>query len=120
MLHHPYDYPDHNAENKLIGMGEHVFLSVSPEETYATSEVRALPVTTRDCIFSDEKLISKNYDISKLNFTYAYYSYKNCMAECRATTIKAKCDCVPYYYHQIGTGRYQLINNKNNINSLIN
>ena len=106
MLHYPYDFPDYNAENKLVGMGYQVFLSVSPEETYSTSEVRALSINTRDCVFNDEKVLSENYDINKLNFTYARYTYKNCMAECRANTIKNKCNCVPYYFRQKGIVRF--------------
>lgn len=102
MLHYPYDYPDYNAENKLVGMNYQVFLSISPEETYSTPEVRALAVKTRDCVFSDERTLDQDDDINRLNFTYAKYTFKNCMAECRATTIKAKCGCVPYYYQQQG------------------
>lgn len=35
------------------------------------------------------------------------YSYVNCLAECRATTIRAKCDCIPYYFPQ--NGRYTAV-----------
>ncbi|XP_043277737.1 sodium channel protein Nach-like [Venturia canescens] len=103
MVHYPYDFPDHNAENKLVGLNSQMFVSISPEETYSTEEVKSLSVKTRDCIFSEEKQIGDDYDIMLMNLTYEKYTYKNCLAACRAATIKEKCQCIPYYYPQQGT-----------------
>lgn len=89
-------------ENKLLGINRQMFLSVSPEETYSTKEVRGLSVKTRECIFSDEHHYGSDFDITLLNLTYAQYTYKNCLSECRASTIKAKCQCIPYYFPQKG------------------
>lgn len=83
-------------------MGNQVFLSISPEEIYSTPEIMNLPIERRKCIFSSErKLIDPTGNVVS-NLTYARYSYINCVTECRATTIKAKCQCIPYYYQQTG------------------
>ncbi|KAF7381985.1 hypothetical protein HZH66_013417 [Vespula vulgaris] len=99
LVHYPYDYPDHNANDKLIGLNRQAFLSVSPEETYAMLDVKDLAISTRNCIFSDEgDEIPKDKDVGYRRLTSGRYSYINCMAECRANTIRNKCDCIPYYF----------------------
>lgn len=95
MLHEPYDYPDRNAENKLVGIGEEVFLSVTPEVTYSTDDIRSLTVSTRECVFPDEgKTLNENTAMPN-------YSYRNCLALCRVQTIVNKCRCVPYYQRDL-------------------
>ena len=101
MLHYPYNYPDRSSEFKLVGMGVQAFLGISPEETYSTPGVRDLSVKVRDCIFNKEE-VPKELRSSKNNYTWAQYSYANCLNECRANTINNKCDCVPYYIPQNG------------------
>ncbi|KAI4482325.1 hypothetical protein M0804_008876 [Polistes exclamans] len=99
LVHYPYDYPDHNANDKLIDLNKQAFLSIAPEETYATLDVKDLAISTRNCVFSDEgDRILKNKNIEYRRLTSEKYSYVNCMAECRANTIKKKCDCIPYYF----------------------
>ncbi|KAF7383015.1 hypothetical protein HZH68_014864 [Vespula germanica] len=103
LVHYPYDYPDHNANDKLIGLNRQAFLSVSPEETYAMLDVKDLAISTRNCIFSDEgDEILKDKDVGYRRLTSGRYSYINCMAECRANTIRNKCDCIPYYFPSNG------------------
>ncbi|KAK2581874.1 hypothetical protein KPH14_002336 [Odynerus spinipes] len=99
LVHYPYDYPDHNADDKLIDLNKQAFLSVSPEETYATLDVKDLTIPTRNCVFSDEgdKILNKEH-MAYRRLTSERYSYVNCMAECRASTIKRKCNCIPYYF----------------------
>ncbi|XP_014612219.1 PREDICTED: sodium channel protein Nach-like [Polistes canadensis] len=99
LVHYPYDYPDHNANDKLIDLNKQAFLSIAPEETYATLDVKDLAISTRNCVFSDEgDRILNNKNIEYRRLTSEKYSYVNCMAECRANTIKKKCDCIPYYF----------------------
>ncbi|XP_047368017.1 sodium channel protein Nach-like isoform X2 [Vespa velutina] len=99
LVHYPYDYPDHNANDKLIDLNKQAFLSVSPEETYATLDVKDLAISTRNCVFSDEgDKILKDEKVYYRRLTSVRYSYINCMAECRANTIRNKCDCIPYYF----------------------
>ncbi|KAL2713497.1 sodium channel protein Nach-like [Vespula squamosa] len=103
LVHDPYDYPDHNANDKLIGLNKQAFLSVAPEETYAMLDVKDLAVSTRNCVFSDEgDEIIKDKKNGYRGLTSGRYSYINCMAECRANTIKNKCDCIPYYFPSSG------------------
>ncbi|XP_015117533.1 sodium channel protein Nach [Diachasma alloeum] len=102
-MHYSYDYPDWNAESKIIASGYQVFLSISPEETHTTHDVRKLALRTRKCMFSDEGDAKYNTIEGPSNLTYATYSYTNCIAECRATIMKALCNCVPYYYPQNAT-----------------
>ncbi|KAI4500560.1 hypothetical protein M0802_004522 [Mischocyttarus mexicanus] len=99
LVHYSYDYPDHNANDKLIDLNKQAFLSISPEETYATLDVKDLAISTRNCVFNDEgDKLFKDKNIQYRKLTSEKYSYINCMAECRANTIKNKCDCIPYYF----------------------
>lgn len=103
MIHYPYDYPDYNANDRLIDLNKQAFLSVSPEETYATLDVKDLAISTRNCVFSDEgDKILKYENVYYTRLTSGRYSYKNCMAGCRANTIRNKCDCIPYYFPSSG------------------
>ncbi|XP_076624533.1 sodium channel protein Nach [Colletes latitarsis] len=103
MLHDPYTYPDFDAPAKLIGIDKYSFLTVKPEKTYSTPNVKSLPLSKRPCIFSDESTMIEGFRNRERNFATAKYSFENCMAQCRATVIKAKCGCIPYYYPQNGT-----------------
>ncbi|XP_063982072.1 sodium channel protein Nach-like [Diachasmimorpha longicaudata] len=100
IMHYPYDYPDWNAESKIIASGYQVFLSISPEETHTTPDVRKLALKTRNCMFSDEGDAKYRTIENTSNLTYSSYTYTNCVGECRATIIKALCNCIPYYYPQ--------------------
>ncbi|KAG7203400.1 hypothetical protein KM043_013468 [Ampulex compressa] len=103
MLHDPYNYPDYNAQNKLVALETETFLTIDPEKAYSTSDVRDLAISTRNCIFYDEADRIGFGNVKNRNFTFVRYSYLNCMAECRATTINANCGCIPYYIPQNGT-----------------
>jgi len=67
---------------------------------YAKPEVKKLAISTRRCIFSEEadEVIFKN--VKERNLSYITYSYHNCLAECRASLVKEKCGCIPYYFPQ--------------------
>lgn len=93
MLHEPFNYPDRNARNKLIGIGNEVFISVTPEVTYSTDDVRTLPVSKRNCVFANER--------KHIRGSAKQYSYHNCLADCRMKTIFKKCGCAPYYHNDL-------------------
>nr|XP_031838725.1 sodium channel protein Nach-like [Nomia melanderi] len=97
MVHYSYDYPDFDASTKLVIIEKYSFLTVYPKQTYSTEHVRELENTKRDCIFADEGDKVTTMDNQGL---FARYSYQNCLVECRANVIKAKCGCIPYYYPQ--------------------
>ncbi|XP_076664264.1 sodium channel protein Nach [Andrena cerasifolii] len=99
MLHDPYDYPDYDASSRLIAVDKYSFLTVQPLETYATENVKLLPLSSRSCIFPNEKDMIGN-NSGNAYFIPAKYSFRNCMLDCRASIIKAKCGCIPYYYPQ--------------------
>ncbi|XP_076376992.1 sodium channel protein Nach [Megalopta genalis] len=99
MLHDPYDYPDFDSSAELVTTQTYAFLTVKPKETYATENVRELPVSERRCVFADEWQEAKPY-YSERMYPFARYSYQNCLTQCRANVIKTKCGCVPYYYPQ--------------------
>lgn len=96
MVHYSYDYPDFDASTKLVIIGKYSFLTVHPKERYSTENVRKLENTRRHCIFPNEgdQTATDNQEF------FARYSYQNCLVECRANVIKAKCGCIPYYYPQ--------------------
>lgn len=63
------------------------FISLSPESTYSTPDVRRLATKDRNCYFEDEVKLG----------VMQRYSYINCLAECRSEMIFRECGCVPYH-----------------------
>lgn len=98
MIHDPYDFPDDNTETKSISTKTLSFLTVYPETTYSTNDVRNLLPDIRYCYYSDEH---------KLNYMQRY-SYLNCLAECRTEIIYRLCKCVPY--NLPNNGSYRICN----------
>ncbi|XP_070520540.1 sodium channel protein Nach isoform X2 [Cardiocondyla obscurior] len=103
MIHYALDYPDFDTEIELVRLNTTHFISLNPTETYAKREMKDMPVSTRKCILNDEtdKILYAN--VKERNLTYSAYSYHNCLAECRATIIRAKCGCIPYFVPQNST-----------------
>lgn len=93
-IHDAYDFVDDNAEMKALSLKMIALLSVTPESTYSTADVRRLPIDVRQCLMPDEK---------KMNVMQSY-SYVNCMAECRSEMVFRLCGCVPY--HMLNNGTY--------------
>lgn len=93
-IHDAYDFLDDNAETKALNLRTMALLSVTPESTYSTDDVRKLPVEVRQCLMAGEK---------KMNVMQSY-SFVNCMAECRSEIVFELCDCVPY--HMLNNGTY--------------
>ncbi|XP_039313466.1 sodium channel protein Nach-like [Solenopsis invicta] len=100
MMHYSFDYPDFNAELQLVQLNSQHFVSVNPVEMYSKPEVKNLAIFTRKCIFSNEadKMLYAN--VKERNLTFTVYSYHNCLAECRANIIRARCGCIPYVFPQ--------------------
>ncbi|XP_032665503.1 sodium channel protein Nach-like [Odontomachus brunneus] len=101
MIHYSFDYPDYNSEIQLIQLNSQYFVSVSPSEMYSKPEVRNLAISTRQCIFDDEA--DSIMHAKERNLSYSSYTYHNCLAECRATVVREKCGCIPFYYPQNST-----------------
>jgi len=95
MVHNSYDFPDNNAETKIISVKLEAFISVNPgefgynhwivvksfnfipESTYSAEDILSLTPEIRKCI--------DNCEI-KLN-VMSNYTYGNCLAECRSNLI---------------------------------
>lgn len=92
-IHDAYDFVDDNAETKALSLKVIALLSVTPESTYSTDDVRGLPIDVRHCLMANEK---------KLHVMQSY-SFVNCMAECRSDIVFRLCGCVPYHMLNNGT-----------------
>lgn len=93
-VHDAYDFVDDNAETKTLSLRNLALLSVTPENTYSTDDVRALSIGVRQCLMADEKKLK----------VMRSYSYINCMAECRSDIVFKLCGCVPF--HMLNNGTY--------------
>ncbi|PSN58104.1 hypothetical protein C0J52_06506 [Blattella germanica] len=101
LIHDPYDYPDLNTVKKIVSVGTHLFFSIPPWVTFATQEVREVPVHNRGmkgCLFPDERELHK----------MKMYSYNNCITECRENHTLELCGCTPFYYPN--NGGYRICN----------
>ncbi|XP_053673786.1 sodium channel protein Nach-like [Anopheles nili] len=95
LIHGSYDYPDNDAEIKLILAGTESFVTLKPTATYATRDALGVEPTVRNCFDRSERVLT----------VLQRYSYVNCMVECRAATIHARCGCVPYHLPNNGSLR---------------
>lgn len=84
MLHNSIDFPDENAETKLITSTRETFVRVIAESDYATQDVKEMDVKVRQCLFANERKLS----------AMKYYSFANCISECRVAKIMERCGCV--------------------------
>ncbi|GAB1859033.1 Sodium channel protein Nach [Camponotus japonicus] len=103
MIHYSFDYPDFNSEIQLARANSDHFLSIRPEEMYSNPDMKNLAISTRKCILSDEANKTLYTNVKKRNLTFAIYTYHNCLAECRASIVRKKCGCIPYYFPQNST-----------------
>lgn len=88
LIHDSYDYPDANAEIKVLPLNTENFIGVLPSSSYATNDVAKLRPEIRNCYFYNEKKVN----------AMERYSYINCLAECRAKLAYDLCGCVPMRY----------------------
>uniref|UniRef100_A0A182QKV6 Sodium channel protein Nach n=1 Tax=Anopheles farauti TaxID=69004 RepID=A0A182QKV6_9DIPT len=95
MIHSSYDYPDNDAEIKIVLAGTESYITLKPTATYATDNALSFDPTLRNCFDRNEKVLS----------VIQRYSYVNCMVECRAATIYGRCGCVPYHLPNNGSLR---------------
>ncbi|XP_037959011.1 pickpocket protein 11 [Teleopsis dalmanni] len=86
LIHDAYNFPDENAETKVVTATRECFVRINPESTYATSDIKTMDMTLRNCLFSNERRLS----------IMQRYSFINCMTECRVSILFQRCGCVPY------------------------
>ncbi|XP_058816379.1 sodium channel protein Nach-like [Topomyia yanbarensis] len=93
IIHHSYNYPDQNAETRIVGAQLESFISIQPKEIYTTEDALALEPSVRNCYAHNEVRLS----------VMKRYSFLNCMIECRTLRIFEKCGCIPYNLPSNGT-----------------
>ncbi|KAJ1526072.1 hypothetical protein ONE63_009237 [Megalurothrips usitatus] len=92
LIHNPKQYPDGNANLKVVASGTVSFISYLAQVTEATPRLKSLETGVRRCQFSDETFLPM--------FPQAY-TYTNCMASCQANITLKLCGCAPYTYPHI-------------------
>lgn len=96
IVHNSFDYPDWSDQSYLLGSKIMAFVGLSPTMTHSTPDLRSLSVRERGCYFRDE--------FSLLNFRY--YTYQNCLTECRMNLTWDYCGCIPLIYvNEYGNSR---------------
>ncbi|XP_053692037.1 sodium channel protein Nach-like [Sabethes cyaneus] len=93
MIHHPYDYPNGNAEAKIVLPKMVALIPVQPKETYTKDDVLRLDPWDRYCFAHNEVRLS----------VMRRYSFENCMVECRTMRVFERCGCIPYNLPNNGT-----------------
>lgn len=93
MVHNAYSIADNNAETKIVSSGVEAYISVMPEATYSTDEVKEKELEVRNCFRDGEVQLS----------ALARYTYVNCLAECRQQIVFRTCGCIPYRFPNNGT-----------------
>ncbi|XP_034240292.1 sodium channel protein Nach-like, partial [Thrips palmi] len=92
MIHNPTQYPDGNADLKVVGAGTVSFISYLAQVTQATKRLRKkVSADIRKCHFPDEMFLPM----------FRTYTFENCMASCQANRTLAVCGCVPVTYPPI-------------------
>ncbi|XP_067620540.1 uncharacterized protein [Eurosta solidaginis] len=85
LVHDAYNYPDENAETKVVTSGRESFVRINPETTYATPNIRTMAINERNCLFYNERKL----------LSLQRYSFVNCMASCRSKIVYDRCGCIP-------------------------
>ncbi|XP_052132218.1 sodium channel protein Nach-like, partial [Frankliniella occidentalis] len=91
LIHNPTQYPDGNADLKIVGAGTVSFISYMAEVTLPSDRIATLKSSIRKCQFESETYLPM----------FRAYTYENCMASCQANRTMQKCGCVPVTYPHI-------------------
>ncbi|XP_023158401.1 pickpocket protein 28-like isoform X2 [Ceratitis capitata] len=84
-IHNPEVMPDIRENGLLLPPGQESFVRLLPTQLIAHKKLRNLSRKQRNCLFEEE---------SKLN-VFSYYSYENCVYECRTEILITHCGCIP-------------------------
>ncbi|GLV37521.1 pickpocket 22, partial [Carabus blaptoides fortunei] len=91
LIYNPRDYPDTSSGGlveSLIPLQREVFLQIDSVTVEAVQMLKEYPRDVRGCVFSTEDTTS---------FDTSYYSYSDCLNECKMRSILALCECIPFY-----------------------
>lgn len=86
------DFPSDTSIEKLLPIGFETFTRVRGEQTTCSSDVMALSIDDRSCVFADELDLKAFPD----------YRENNCDIECRMLKAASRCDCIPFFYPSEG------------------
>lgn len=93
LTHEAYSMADNNAETKVVQAGLEAYVSVRPESTYSTPEVKEKELEIRNCFIDGEVKLE----------TMVKYTFVNCMVECRQQIVLRGCGCIPYRFPNNGS-----------------
>lgn len=96
MVHDPLSYPQANDKATFGQPGTDVTIAVVPTVLISQPAIRGLSLADRQCIFDDERVLR----------TTTKYTYHSCISECAVDTILQTCDCLPFYYMDVGLKRF--------------
>lgn len=96
MVHDPQSYPQANDKATFGQPGTDVTIAIVPTVLISQPAIRGLSLADRQCIFDDERLLR----------TTTKYTYHSCISECAVDTILQICDCLPFYYMDVGLKRF--------------
>ncbi|XP_063706214.1 pickpocket protein 11-like [Culicoides brevitarsis] len=108
LTHEAYSLADNNAETKVVQAGLEAYISVMPESTYSTPEVKEKDLEVRNCFREGEVKLE----------TMTKYTYVNCLAECRQQIVYRTCGCLPFSYPNNGSIPYCAVNQMNCIKDI--
>jgi acid-sensing ion channel, other len=86
-LHMPNEVPQVSKSFFLAPYKHYTQVLISPRVTITGPELRELPVSKRQCYFSDERY---------LRF-FRHYTQNNCEIECLANMTLSKCGCLMFF-----------------------
>ncbi|XP_055685259.1 uncharacterized protein LOC129791215 [Lutzomyia longipalpis] len=93
IVHHPYEWPQ---QAKFIPVATSISIGIQPTAFYASSDVRRLTSTERQCIYKEE--ISSHAE-EVMNLEGLPYLRANCMAECRQRAMMHYCNCTLDFFY---------------------
>ncbi|CAG9834566.1 unnamed protein product [Diabrotica balteata] len=89
IINDPTEYPGSQSTTKMVSLGNIAFLHLFGSKMTCSDAVQLLPISHRDCVFSEEHQLD----------SFKEYSDSSCLTECEAKYFYKICKCVPYYYN---------------------
>ncbi|GAB0089180.1 pickpocket protein 19 [Sergentomyia squamirostris] len=96
IVHHPFEWPQ---QAKFIPAGTTTAIGIQPTTFYASSDVRRLKFTERQCIYNEEA--NSNPD-QVMTLQSLPYMRQNCMSECRQRYLLSYCNCTIDFFFPSG------------------
>ncbi|XP_066996104.2 pickpocket protein 28-like [Anabrus simplex] len=87
LLHSPVETPKIAQTGNFLTPGEEIRVSIRPSITNSTPQLRYIPKSKRQCVFSSEVYLK----------FYRTYTQRNCALECEANYTLEICKCVLSY-----------------------